>query len=221
MSKFIVIEGLIGVGKTSLCRLLEREWNARLVLEPAEDNPFLASFYSDPKRFAFPAQMFYLASRYAQQMELAQPELFNELVISDYLYRKDRLFALQTLNEEEMELYDRFAGLLHGNMAKPEFVLFLDAPTSVVMTRIARRALESERVIEPSYLEALRNRYYALWDDYDAAPVYVVDTTSINYVDDDADAERMMRIIQGYLDGVPVKGSPEPYERKAIQLALF
>ena len=106
MAKYIVIEGLIGVGKTSLCRILQREWGARLVLEPADDNPFLAAFYGDPARFAFPAQMFYLASRYDQQLKLAQPELFTELVVSDYHFAKDRLFAEQTLGGDELALYD-------------------------------------------------------------------------------------------------------------------
>ena len=221
MPHYIVIEGLIGVGKTSLCRILEREWGARLVLEPAEDNPFLASFYADQERFAFPAQMFYVATRYAQQMDLHQPGLFHKLIVSDYLYAKDRLFAELTLSEAEMALYDRFAGLLAGSITQPDFVLFLDAPTRVITDRIRRRAIESEQRIHAGYLDALRDRYYKLWDRYDGAPVYVLDTSTIHYVDDDDDKARVMAMIRGWLDGRPVEGAPQPYKSRGSQLELF
>ena len=221
MSRFIVIEGLIGVGKTSLCKLVEREWGARLVLEPVEHNPFLASFYDDPVRFAFPAQMFYLASRYAQQESLVQGDLFADLVVSDYVWEKDRLFAEQTLAAEELELYGRFMRLLAGRVAAPDFVLFLDAPTDVVMSRIARRAITSEQRIAPTYLDELRERYYSLWDRYDAAPVYVLDTTDRNYVDDAADAAAMLRMLRGWLDGTPTPDAPARYQKGSAQLPLF
>ncbi len=221
-SSFIAIEGLIGVGKTSLCRLLEREWGARLVLEPCDDNPFLVSFYADRDRFAFPAQMFYLASRYAQQMDLAQPELFHRMVVSDYVWQKDRLFAEETLEGDEMALYDRFAGLLSGNLARPDFVLFLNAPTEVIRSRIAKRARDGEQVIGAGYLDSLRERYFRLWDRYTDAPVYVLDTTTIDYVDDPADQARILAMLEGWLDGAPVAGAPPPYRRsEGPQLRLF
>ncbi len=222
MSRYIVIEGLIGVGKTSLCRLLEREMGAKLVLEPVEDNPFLAAFYADQERFAFPTQMFYFATRYAQQMDLHQPELFKRLIVSDYLYAKDRLFAELTLSETELALYDRFASLLAGNITTPDFVLFLDAPTRVVQQRIQRRAIESEQRIPASYLEALRERYYALWDRYDRSPVYVLDTTQIDYISDPAGKQWMLDLVRGLLDGDPIPGTPAPYHAPArVQLGLF
>lgn len=222
VSKFIVIEGLIGVGKTSLCRILEAEWKARLVLEPCDDNPFLAAFYGDQERYAFPAQMFYLATRYSQQVNLAQGDLFTELVVSDYLFAKDRLFAEQTLEGDELALYNRFARLLAGNLPRPEFVVFLDAPTPVVQARIQRRAIAAEQVIEAAYLDQLRQRYYALWATYDAAPVYVVDTADIRYVDDARARRQMLAMIRGWLDRRPLPGAPAPYRsRKARQLSLF
>lgn len=221
MSRFIVIEGLIGVGKTSLCRLLRDQWNARLILEPAEDNPFLKSFYSDPARFAFPTQMFYLASRYAQQMVLGQGDLFHDLTVSDYLWAKDRLFAEETLERDELGLYDRFADLLRGHIREPDFIVFLDAPTDVVLERIGRRAIEAEQTIPPAYLESLRNRYYGLWDRYSAAPVYVVDTTQINYVDDPGAQAHMLDLLTGWLEGNPRPHAPRAYERPAQQLNLF
>ena len=222
MSRYIVIEGLIGVGKTSLCRLVERELGARLILEPAEDNPFLASFYADQERFAFPAQMFYLATRYAQQMDLHQPELFNRLIVSDYLYAKDRLFAELTLSQAELALYDRFAGLLAGGISPPDFVLFLDAPTRIIQTRIQGRAIASEQRIAPAYLDALRSRYYALWDRYDRSPVYVLDTSHVDYVRNARDKAWILALIQGWLDGEPVADAPEPYlSANRAQVSLF
>ncbi|MFT4979232.1 MAG: deoxyguanosine kinase, partial [Myxococcota bacterium] len=119
MSRFIVIEGLIGVGKTSLCRILRDEWGAELILEPSDDNPFLSNFYADPDRFAFPTQMFYLATRYAQQTQLHQTNLFKSLFVADYLFAKDQLFAEQTLTGHELELYFRFARLMTESVARP------------------------------------------------------------------------------------------------------
>ncbi len=219
--RYIVVEGLIGVGKTSLCHILEREFEARLVLEPCEDNPFLASFYADPERFAFPTQMFYLATRYRQQEELAQPGLFSRMVVSDYLFEKDRLFAEQTLSGEELALYDRFAGLLREGIPSPDMVLFLDSPTEVVLQRIARRSIRAEQTITADYLDALRERYQALWRRYTAAPVHRLDTAELNYVDD-LDARRaVLGMIRGWLDGLDRPGAPaSPAEREA-QPSLF
>lgn len=222
MAKYIVIEGLIGVGKTSLCRILESELGARLVLEPADDNPFLAAFYGDADRFAFPAQMFYLATRYDQQLRLAQQELFHDLVVADYHFAKDRLFAEQTLSGDELELYDRFARLLKDRVPRPDFVVFMNAPTHVIQARIQRRAIQAEQVIEAAYLDSLRQRYLDLWAAYDEAPVYVVDTSQLNYVDDIDDRRRMLEMIRGWLDGQPVPGSPAPYGSESPgQLPLF
>ena len=217
----MAIEGLIGVGKTSLCRILEEERHARLVLEPCEDNPFLASFYGDRERFAFPAQMFYLASRFSQQMNLRQLDLFSDLIVSDYLWEKDRLFAEETLKGHEKDLYDRFSGLLQGSIEQPDFVLFLDSPTEVVRQRIARRSREGEEVIGADYLDSLRDRYYTLWAHYKAAPVYVIDTSQIHYVDSDEDKDYMLRLIDGWITGSPLSGAPAPYRAPTQQLSMF
>ena len=221
MAQFVAIEGLIGVGKTSLCRILETERSARLVLEPCDDNPFLASFYADPDRFAFPAQMFYLASRFSQQMNLRQLDLFSDLIVSDYLWEKDRLFAEETLVGDEMSLYDRFSSLLQGSIEEPDFVLFLDSPTEIVQDRIARRSREGEDVIAEEYLESLRDRYYQLWARYTAAPVYVIDTSEIHYVDSEEDKDYMLRLVDGWLSGRPIAGAPTPYKAPSQQLTMF
>jgi len=222
--RFIAIEGLIGVGKTSLSKLLAKEWGARLVLEPWEHNPFLAAFYDDRERYAFPAQMFYLASRSAQQLALRQADLFEELIVADYIFQKDRLFAEETLKGDEMALYDRFARMLCTSAPKPDFVLFLDAPTEVIRSRIAKRGIEAEQVIRASYLDSLRRRYYALWDRYTDAPVYVLDTSKMDYTDPESgDMERILEMLQGWLDGRPVPGAPRAYKAPdgACQLTMF
>lgn len=211
MSRVVVIEGLIGVGKTTLCRILEREWGARLVLEPADDNPFLASFYADPVRFAFPAQMFYLANRYAQQQTMRQGDLFAPVVVSDYLFAKDRLFAEKTLEGAEMALYDRFAKLLEDTPVHPDFVVFLDAATDTILERISRRNISAEQVIPADYLDDLRTRYYRLWDRYPHAPVYVVRTDDLDYVNNPDDRARMLALLRGWIDGAPIEGAPVVY----------
>lgn len=223
--RFIAIEGLIGVGKTSLSRLLAKEWGARLVLEPWEHNPFLAAFYEDRERYAFPAQMFYMASRSAQQLALRQADLFDEIIVADYIFQKDRLFAEETLEGDELELYDRFARMLCTSAPRPDFVLFLDAPTEVILGRINKRGISSEQVIRPAYLDSLRRRYYALWDRYTDAPVYVLDTSTIDYTSetDSSGREKILAILQGWMDGRPVPGAPLPYKAAdgASQLTLF
>jgi len=222
VSRYVVIEGLIGVGKTSLCRLCRDQLSAELVLEPCEDNPFLASFYADPERFAFPAQMFYLASRFQQQQALRQANLFHDLVVSDYLFDKDRLFAELTLTGHEMALYDRFACLLAEGIPKPDFVLFLDAPTEVIRSRIRRRAIDAEQVISADYLDSLRDKYLALWARFDAAPVHVLDTTTLNYVDDPADRETVLGMIRAWLaDPNSPVGSPASPSEREEQPSLF
>jgi len=222
VARYIVIEGLIGVGKTTLCRILRDQWGAKLVLEPADDNPFLAAFYDDAEHFAFPAQMFYLATRYDQQLKLAQQDLFTDLVVSDYHFAKDRLFAEQTLQGDELALYDRFAHLLKDRVPTPDLVLFMDAPTDVIISRIQRRAIDAEQVIEPGYLDSLRDRYYALWERYTEAPVYVLDTSDLNYVDDTDHRDHMLAMIRGWLDGQPLPGSPAAFhDRRQGQLDLF
>lgn len=222
MSKFIVIEGLIGVGKTSLCRLLKQRMNARLILEPAEDNPFLVHFYSEQERFAFPTQMFYLATRSKQQLQLQQTQLFSELFVADYLFEKDQLFAEHTLSGDELELYYQFSSLLARQIAVPDFVLFLDAPTEVIQTRIASRAIESEQQIRPSYLDELRSRYYKLWRSYEKAPVYVLDTSLIDYISNPKHAEYMLELIEGWLNETPLSSAPDRYQGQAeTQLPLF
>ena len=154
-------------------------------------------------------------------MNLRQLDLFSDLIVSDYLWEKDRLFAEETLKGHEKDLYDRFSGLLQGSIEQPDFVLFLDSPTEVVRQRIARRSREGEDVIGAEYLDSLRERYYNLWAQYKAAPVYVIDTSQIHYVDSDEDKEYMLRLIDGWITGRPLSGAPAPYQPPTQQLSMF
>ncbi len=221
VSRLVIIEGLIGVGKTTLCRILEREWGARLVLEPADDNPFLAQFYGDPERFALPAQMFYLATRYAQQQGIRQADLFAPFTVSDYLYAKDRLFAEMTLQGHELALYNTFAGLLPDPPPRPDLVVFLDADTEIIRSRIARRGIPAEQIIPARYLNELRDRYFRLWDTYTDTPIHVIRTDELDYVSSVEDRERLLGIIWGWLVGQPQPGAPPRYGLASAQPSLF
>jgi len=157
--RYIVIEGPIGVGKTTLVNRLATKLNTRKVLEIFEENPFLPSFYEDPARFAFQTEMFFLLSRYRQQTELMQQDLFARHTLSDYLFVKTRLFASLTLSDEELALYDRVYALLELQVQKPDLVVYLHAGVDVLLERIRRRGRAMERRIEPAYLENLCRVY--------------------------------------------------------------
>lgn len=208
MARFVVIEGLIGVGKSSLCRAMAEEWKAQLVLEPAETNPFLALFYEDPKRYALPVQMFYLVNRWRQQEHVRQPGLFEDLVISDYLWLKDRLFAEKTLDPLELDLYDRFASALGDKAPVPDLVVWLTAPIDVLLQRIRRRKAPGEHHIKRDYLEDLQLRYERMFAAWTACPVLVIDNTEVNYVEDPLARRDVLGRIRSALGGGNTPDSP-------------
>jgi deoxyadenosine/deoxycytidine kinase len=201
LAKLLVLEGLIGVGKTSLARILRDEWNARLVLEPADDNPFLERFYGDPERFAFPTQMFYMGTRFKQQLEMLQGDLFTSILVSDYLWEKDQMFAEKTLDPEELALYQRFVDLIAPSCPRPDLVVFLDASTEVVLERIQRRAISAERAVTAEYLDDLRERYLELIAAYDKAPVYTLRTDDLDYVNSSSDRDLVLQTLAHWLEG--------------------
>lgn len=220
MRRFVVIEGLIGVGKSSLCRLLRDEWGARLVLEPAETNPFLALFYENPERFAFPVQMYYLVNRWRQQESVRQGDLFEEIVVSDYLFEKDRMFAEKTLSTLELALYDRFANALGERTPQPDLLIWLDAPTRVLLKRIKRRQAPGEHHITADYLDDLRARYKVLLRDWTASPVLEIDNTELNYVDDPMGKVRVLDRIRHALAG-DAAGTPGSGLDREVQQDMF
>ena len=180
--RYIVVEGPIGVGKTSLAERLADRLNARTLLEVADDNPFLPQFYRDRQRCAFQTQLWFLLNRFRQQQELVQTELFRQTLVSDYLFAKDRIFAYLTLEDHELALYERVHGLLQVQVPKPDLVIFLQASTDALLQRIGLRGKPYERELERRYLEELNAAYTHFFFHYTASPLLVVNTSEIDFV---------------------------------------
>ena len=196
--RHVVVEGPIGVGKTSLARLLGEHLNADLLLEQPETNPFLARFYQNPQRYALQTQLCFLFQRLDQMRELAQPDLFSRPVISDYLLEKEQIFARLTLSDDEYDLYrqiyDRAAT---KKEKKPDLVIFLQAAPDVLIERVRKRGVEMERKIGDDYLTLLSESYTRFFHDYAAAPVLVVNSEHLNFVDDTDDFQILLQRIEG------------------------
>jgi deoxyguanosine kinase len=199
---YIAIEGPIGVGKTSLARALAKELNARLVLEGAEDNPFLARFYEDPDKYALPVQLYFLLTRYNQQRELAQQDLFAQATVSDYLFAKDRIFASLNLAPDEMTLYDNVYRLLDARMAKPDLVVYIRANVDVLAARLRKRNRDFEQHISLGYLERVSAAFRDFFFYYDETPLLAVDTSEIDFVTDSDDLKDLIREIERAPQGV-------------------
>ncbi len=200
--RYIVVEGPIGVGKTSLCNILAKRFGGRMVLEVVEENPFLANFYQDRQKFAFQTQMFFLLSRYKQQQELFQQDLFNAVTVSDYLFAKDRIFACLTLEQNELGLYDRVFEALGTRVTKPDLVIYLQARLDVLLARIKKRGREFERKFDPAYLEELTRAYNDFFFHYNDTPLLVINTSEIDFVNNEADLENLLGVIRRHRHGV-------------------
>jgi len=201
--RYIVVEGPIGVGKTTLVKLLSDTLSARTVYEVFEENPFLADFYSDRDRYAFQTEMFFLLSRYRQQEIFAQEDLFARFSVSDYLFFKCKLFAAMTLSEHEFALFDKVYTILSDNVPKPDLVVYLHAPVSVLVERITQRGREYEQDIDRSYLSDLLGTYTDHFSSYSDTPVLTVDTTNVNFTEagDVEIAELMSEMILATKEG--------------------
>jgi deoxyadenosine/deoxycytidine kinase len=185
---FITIEGVIGVGKTSLCELLAEAWNGRLILEQVEDNPFLARFYEDRKQYAFQTQLWFLLSRYRQLSEaVAQQDLFHRMAVSDYMFAKDRIFANINLDDDELQLYNRVAGILEAQVPRPDVVVYLQASTSVLLRRISKRGRPYEFNMDPSYIGLLNEAYNHFFFHYEQSPLLVINTDEVDFVKSESD----------------------------------
>jgi deoxyguanosine kinase len=207
---YIALEGPIGVGKTTLAQVLARELNARLLLEEGEQNPFLARFYEDPEKYAIPVQLYFLLTRYNQQRELVQRPLLEQATVADYLFAKDRIFANLNLAPDELVLYEQVYKLLDSRMAKPDLVVYLLARVEVLAERLRRRNRDFERDISYEYLERVSTAYRDFFFYYDEAPLLVVDTSEIDFVNNPSDLADLIREIdragQGVQHYVPRKG---------------
>jgi deoxyadenosine/deoxycytidine kinase len=193
--RYIAIEGPIGVGKTSLAKRLAATLNAQLVLEQAEENPFLERFYRNPRVGALPAQLFFLFQRAQQQTSLAQADMFGSVRVADYLLAKDDLFARMILDDEEYGLYRQVHERLAINAPKPDLVVYLQAPVDVLLDRIARRGVAFESLIDRAYLTRLNEAYARFFHAYEAGPLLIVNAAAIDPVSNEADYEELLGLI--------------------------
>jgi len=189
--RFIVVEGPIGVGKTSLAKKLAQSLNAQLVLEQADENPFLERFYRNPKAGALPTQLFFLFQRARQLEELNQEDLFAPVRVGDYLLDKDRLFARLTLDAEEYGLYEQVYAKLAIAAPRPDLAIYLQAPVDVLQERIARRGIRYEQHIERAYLEKLNQAYARYFHEYSASPLLIVNAAQSDFVNNERDYEQL------------------------------
>jgi deoxyadenosine/deoxycytidine kinase len=194
--RFIVLEGPIGVGKTSLAIKLAASLGAEQVLEQADQNPFLERFYRNPRAGALPAQLYFLFQRAQQLAALRQHDLFAPVRVADYLLEKDRLFARVTLDEEEFRLYEMVHQRLVIDVVTPDLVVYLQAPVDVLIERINRRGIRYEHYIERAYLEKLNAAYARFFHEYDAAPLLIVNAAAIDPLHNESDYEELLAAIR-------------------------
>jgi len=185
--RYIVIEGPIGVGKTSLANKLANEFGSELLLEKAEENPFLARFYQNPKQYALSAQLHFLLQRAQQVQDFRQTDLFRGSYIADFMVDKDRLFAQMTLNNDELELYEQIYTHLTLDAPRPDLVIYLQAPLEVLRERITRRGIDYEQQIRDDYLLRLSESYTRFFYDYDDSALLTVNTQSVDLINNTED----------------------------------
>jgi deoxyadenosine/deoxycytidine kinase len=201
-ARYIVVDGPIGVGKTTLARLLADAFNARVVLEQVDENPFLKKFYERPRQYAFQAQLFFLLTRYRQQRELAQQDLFSQNSVVDYLFAKDQIFAQLNLDTDELSLYRQLFGLLDARLPKPDLVIYLQARSDVLLARLRKRDRDYERRITPEYIEKVAEAYRDFFFYYDETPLLAVNSSDIDFVANSDEMADLIREIKGMGQGV-------------------
>jgi deoxyguanosine kinase len=198
---YIAVEGPIGVGKTSLAKLLADRMDAHLIMEEATENPFLADFYKDKKKYAFQTQIFFLLARYQQLAKLNTHDLFHSRIISDYTFEKDQLFAKVNLEDRELILYDKIAASLSRDVPRPDLVIFLQAATETLYKRIKQRGVPFEKNIDLYYLDELNEAYNYYFFEYDETPLLVVKTDEIDFVNNQDDFNDLIEQIEKPLSG--------------------
>ncbi len=195
--RYIVIEGVIGVGKTSLSRILSQHFKAMLVLEEFEQNPFLERFYEDRARWAFQTQLSFLASRFRQQQVLMNPDLFHSFVVADYAFDKDRIFAHLNLDGDELQLYETLFKLMKPSTPKPDLIVYLQSTPQRLMSNIRLRARSFEKTMEVDYIKALNDAYNYFFFRYVDGPLLIVNTEKIDFVNNPDDLDQLVSQIRG------------------------
>jgi len=195
--RYIVVEGPIGAGKTTLARKLAERLNARELLEDPGANPFLPGFYQDPPRYGLSTQLFFLLQRVNQVRDLNQSDLFAAVTVADFMLDKDPLFAAMNLNADELRLYDGLYRHLQPHAPVPDIVVYLQASPATLAERVRRRRVEYERGVAMEYLVRLTEAYARFFHEYSSAPVLIVNSENLNFVDRDADFELLLQRIRG------------------------
>ncbi|MDC0145638.1 deoxynucleoside kinase [bacterium] len=197
----ISIEGTIGAGKTSLANMISTDLKAKLILEKFEENPFLKDFYGNQDRYAFQTQLFFLLSRYSQHQDLRQVDIFSKILVSDYMFIKDRLFAALNLNDREMGLYDKVAKILERDIVYPDLAIFLQADTDKLMSNIKKRGRQYEQDIDWNYIDSLNQVYNEYFFRYDKGPLLIINTNDIDFVNNKDDFKGILNFLNE-----PIKG---------------
>ena len=199
--RYIVVEGPIGVGKTSLVRKLGESLGSELLLEKAEENPFIARFYQNPRQYALSTQLYFLLQRAHQVQGFRQIDLFQKSHIADFMIDKDRLFAELTLTTDELHLYQQIYQHMTIDAPKPDLVIYLQAPTEVLRERITKRGIDYEQAIKNDYLTRLSELYTRFFYDYDESTLLTVNTQSIDLIDSEQDYQALLDEINNIRSG--------------------
>jgi deoxyadenosine/deoxycytidine kinase len=193
--RYIAVEGVIGAGKTSLSRMVSERLNARLELEQFEENPFLERFYEDPEHYAFQTQIFFLLSRYRQQQDLFQADLFHNALVTDYIFDKDKIFAYLNLQDDELRLYETLVSSIEKNIPTPDLVVYLQSSVERLMSNIRARGRKYEKNISEEYIKDLNEAYNYFFFRYKNAPLLIVNSTEIDFVNNKEDFEELYKEI--------------------------
>ncbi len=199
--RLIAVEGAIGAGKTSLSKLLSETYGAKLALEKDDENPFISKFYENRETLAFQTQVFFLLSRYAQYLELAQMDLFNSVILIDYLFQRDRVFATLNLKQHELNLYDQIFNMLKGKTPKPDLVIFLQASSETLIKRVKKRGRDYEKALDFEYLDSVNKAFNNFFFYYSETPLLVVNTNEIDFVEKKGDLDQLINKINSHKIG--------------------
>ncbi|MDH5473032.1 MAG: deoxynucleoside kinase [Gammaproteobacteria bacterium] len=198
---YIVIEGPIGVGKTTLAKKLAETFGSELLLEGANENPFISKFYENPRAAALPTQLFFLLQRARQMQALRQGDMFNPVRVADFLMEKDRLFAELTLDQDELQLYEQVYENLTFDVPTPDLVIYLQAPVEILANRIQSRGIQYERMIESAYLQRLSDAYVEFFYHYNDSPLLIVNAAEIDFAGNENDFQQLLHQVKSIRNG--------------------